>query len=66
MLVYHGDSDDVLNFNWVKPQYIKHLKSLPNFSFKLLQGLPHSVCEQQLQETSEWIGKLLKERGIHA
>lgn len=31
MLVYHGDSDPVLNFNWVKPGYEKYLKPHKNF-----------------------------------
>jgi hypothetical protein len=44
MLVYHGDSDDVLNYNWVKPKYDKYLSALPNFKFRLIEDLYHSVC----------------------
>lgn len=43
MLVYHGDEDDLLDFDWVKPIYKKHLHGRSNFSFKLIQGLSHSV-----------------------
>jgi len=48
----------------VKLQYEKHLKPLPNFTFKLLQGLSHTVCEQQLAEAGEWMYELLKQRSI--
>jgi hypothetical protein len=43
MLVYHGDQDEVLEFDRIKPLYKKHLLGRPNFSFKLIEGLPHSV-----------------------
>jgi hypothetical protein len=36
MLVYHGDSDEVLNFKWVQPGYEKHLKPYKNFEFTLV------------------------------
>ena len=43
MTIYHGDSDDVLMYEWVKPKYDKHLQKLPNFRFKLIKDLYHSV-----------------------
>ena len=48
MLVYHGERDDVLHYERVKPSYEKELKPLPNFKFKLIKGLGHSVIEEQL------------------
>jgi fermentation-respiration switch protein FrsA (DUF1100 family) len=55
MLIYHGDSDDVLPYEYTQAKYAKHLESLPNFKFKLIPDLPHSVTFQQLPETTEWM-----------
>lgn len=55
MLVYHGDEDTVLQYAWAKVGYDKHLQKLPNFTFKLIEGLPHSVIERQLAESTQWI-----------
>lgn len=64
MLVYHGDSDMVLNYQWVKPGYDQHLKACKNFEFSLIKGLPHSVEIEQLIKTTSWIGDQLKKNDI--
>lgn len=64
MIVYHGESDDVLRYDWVKPKYDKHLQSLPNFRFKLIPGLPHSVNEEELSESTAWMLTQLKAQNI--
>ena len=43
MMVFHGASDDVLNYKWIKPSYDKLLKPHKNFNFKLIPDLSHSV-----------------------
>lgn len=64
MLVYHGDSDSVLSYQWVKPGYDKHLRAHKNFEFTLVKDLPHSVEIDQLIKTTSWIGDQLKKNGI--
>jgi hypothetical protein len=66
MLVYHGDSDMVLNYQWVRPSYEKYLVPHQNFQFTLLKKLPHSVITRQLVETTAWILKQLEKGGIKA
>lgn len=64
MLVYHGDSDMVLNYKWVKPGYDKHLSTLKNFEFTLIKGLPHSVTISQMEMITKWIGVQLNKNNI--
>ena len=66
MLVYHGDSDAVLNYQWVKPHYDKYLAPRSNFKFTLIKKLGHSVNIQQLVEITQWILKQLESKGIKA
>lgn len=54
----------VLNYQWVKPGYDKHLKPYKNFEFLLIKGLPHSVVLDQLTKTTSWIGEQLKKNDI--
>lgn len=55
MLIYHGDSDEVLPYEYTQAKYAKHLEYLPNFKFKLIPNLPHSVVLDQLPETTDWM-----------
>lgn len=64
MLVYHGDEDEVLRYEMVKPIYAKHLEGLPNFTFKLIRGLPHGVFPQQISESAAWMQAQLKQSNI--
>ncbi len=44
----------------VRPAYEKYLKGLPNFRFKLVKELEHSVEIEQLVETTNWIKEQLE------
>lgn len=44
----------------VRPAYEKYLKGLPNFKFKLVKELEHSVEIEQLVETASWIKEQLE------
>lgn len=37
MLVYHGDEDSVLDYEWVRPSYEKYLLPNKNFEFTLIK-----------------------------
>lgn len=64
MLIFHGDSDNVLDYKWVKPDYEKYLKELPNFQFTLLKKLGHTVTIEELKESTAWIVLQLEKTGI--
>lgn len=64
MLIYHGDKDQVLYYQLVKPGYDKHLKDLPNFNFTLIHGMGHSVVEDELTQSTAWVLKNLKDNEI--
>jgi predicted esterase len=60
MLVYHGDEDEVLYYELVKPGYDRNLKGLPNFRFSLIPGMGHSVVNDELSQSTAWILDNLK------
>ena len=60
MFMYHGKSDAVIDWKRAKQGYDMVIGERPNFQLKLVSHLQHSVYEEQLQETTEWIKTKLK------
>jgi predicted esterase len=55
MLVFHGDSDDVIDYRQAKRLYDKYLAASACFEFRLIPDLFHSVNKQELQSATKWI-----------
>ncbi len=55
MLIFHGDSDDVIDFRYVKRLYDNYLSDSECFEFRLIPDLFHSVNKFELQAATKWI-----------
>lgn len=64
MFMYHGKNDAVIDWKRAKQGYDMMIGDRPNFQLTLVPYLQHSVYEDQLKETTDWILAKLKENKI--
>jgi predicted esterase len=64
MLVFHGDSDDVIDYKQAISLYDKYLKPSPCFDFRLIPDLFHSVSKQELQTATKWMLSQLEQSSL--
>lgn len=53
--MYHGKNDNVINWGMAKKGYDLMIGNKANFQLKLIPFMEHTVCVEQLEDTTQWI-----------
>ena len=59
VLQWHGDADTMVDLRFGEEARDKMKDAGVGVDFRLVLGLPHSVTQEELESTAQWLGKIL-------